>query len=157
MEWTLSNTTTLLSLEPKMFWYTNMYKFIVSIRVLRKGVTFMVRIKDSICLDPIALNSCKQVDTDPKRYNRLVYNTLSVRVNLAVISMKRYSTFPPKPRLELYNQIQFRVISWTLVREGSLTSLQRCSWCILQPQPIGLRWFSVISRTLFWKGSLTSQ
>ena len=35
---------------------------------------------------------------------------------------------------------------------GGFTPLQRCSLCIIQPQPTGLRWFCVISRTLIgWR------
>ena len=47
--------------------------------------------------------------------------------------MKGYSRFQEAPRLELYHQTQFRVITRTIVESG-LSPLQSCSRCILQPQ-----------------------
>ena len=44
----------------------------------------------------------------------------------------------------------FKVISWTLVGWGSLTSLQRCSQCIIQPQPTG-QWIIWINGIFFLK------
>ena len=40
---------------------------------------------------------------------------------------------------------------------GGLTPLQRCSQCILQPQPTGLRLFSVISRALIGRSLIPLQ
>ena len=85
------------------------------------------------------------------------------RVDLKVMAMQGYSAFPKAPTLlEPHHQIGprsngnegvalyspkpqhywdltirlFSVISKTLVGRD-LTPLQRCSWCILQPQPTG--------------------
>ena len=53
-----------------------------------------------------------------------------VRVDLRAMAMKGCSTFPKAPTsLEPHYHIQD---SW---RRRGLTTLQRCSWCILQPQP----------------------
>ena len=43
---------------------------------------------------------------------------------------------PQTPWPEPYYQTQFIVIPRTLIGGGCLTPLQRCSWCILQPQSI---------------------
>ena len=45
--------------------------------------------------------------------------SLRVRVELGVTAKKRYSTFPKAPGLEHYHQMQFSVISRTLVSKGS--------------------------------------
>ena len=47
-----------------------------------------------------------------------------------------YSTFPKAPRLESHHQMQFSIKSMTVV--GGIR-LQRCSRCILLPQPTGLK------------------
>ena len=58
-----------------------------------------------------------------------------VRVDLGAMAMKGSSTFP-KPQHHWKLTIRLSsVISRILI--GGLTSLQRCSWCILQPQPTG--------------------
>ena len=59
---------------------------------------------------------------------------LRARVDLGAMAMKGYSAFPKAPALTIR---LFSVISRTFVREGGLTPLQRCSQCILQPQPTG--------------------
>ena len=45
-----------------------------------------------------------------------------VKVNLGVMAMKGYSTSPEGPGLEFHYQMQFNVISRTLVGEGVLSS-----------------------------------
>ena len=45
---------------------------------------------------------------------------LPCTVDLGVIKMKKYSTFPKAPVLELHHQMQFSAISRTLVREWVL-------------------------------------
>ena len=63
---------------------------------------------------------------------------LQARVDLGVMAMKSYSAFPKAPALlELYHLIVKCHIQGTCC-EGFI-HLPRCSWCILQPQPIGLR------------------
>ena len=52
------------------------------------------------------------------------------------MAMKGYTTFPKAPRLEPHHQMQFNVISKTLLRKR-LTPLQRCSQSIPQPQSTG--------------------
>ena len=60
------------------------------------------------------------------------------RVDLEAMAMKECSAFPKAPALlELHHPIQlFTFISRTLTG-GGLTPMQRCSQCILQPQPTG--------------------
>ena len=58
---------------------------------------------------------------------------LQVRVNLGAIAMKRYSTFPKAPGLEPCHHCLMSYLEHSLV-EDALSSLQRCSLCILQPQ-----------------------
>ena len=56
--------------------------------------------------------------------------------------MKEYSTFSKAPTLmEPHHRIVYCHIKDT--HWGSLTPLQRCSWCILQPLPIGpgVKWY----------------
>ena len=53
---------------------------------------------------------------------------LWVRVNLRVMAMKRNSIFPKAPRLEPHHQMQFSVITRTLVVGRGHASLQKCSW-----------------------------
>ena len=65
-----------------------------------------------------------------------------VKVELGVMAMKEYSTFSKAPGLESHYQIQFSVLSRTLVRR-SLTPLQRCSWRFVRPQPSRLSFFWV--------------
>ena len=61
------------------------------------------------------------------------------RVDLRVMAMKRYSSFPKAPALlEPHHQIVLCHIKDTQRR--SLTPLQGYSQCILQPQPTGLIW-----------------
>ena len=65
------------------------------------------------------------------------------RVDLRAMAMKRYSAFPKAPALlEPHYQIVKCYIQDT--RWGSYP-LQRCSRCILLPQPTGLYLFSVYS------------
>ena len=61
------------------------------------------------------------------------------RVDLGVMAMKGYSTFPESPGITEAS-LSNCFISRTLVcvAGGGLTPLQRCSQCILQPQPIEL-------------------
>ena len=64
--------------------------------------------------------------------------SLQVRVDLAAMAMKGYSTFPKAPKLETHHQMVLWHIQDTHIGGGkSFTFLQRCSWCILQPQPTG--------------------
>ena len=60
----------------------------------------------------------------------------------------QWSVTPHFPKLQHYWNPTIKLFSviWRSLFVGSLTPLQKSSWCILQPQPIGLR-FSVISRT----------
>ena len=63
--------------------------------------------------------------------------SIQARVDMGAMAMKSYSAFP---KFQHYWSLIIRlldVIIRTLIG-GSLTSLQRCSWCILQPQPTGL-------------------
>ena len=53
------------------------------------------------------------------------------RVNLGVMAMKAYSTFPKALELESHYQMQFIFISSEHVEAGVLPSLQWRSWCIL--------------------------
>ena len=65
---------------------------------------------------------------------------LQARVDLGVMAMKRYFTFPEAPALlEPHHQVRlFSVISSLLASGGGgLTPLQRRSQRILQPQLIG--------------------
>ena len=64
-----------------------------------------------------------------------------VIVDLGAIAMNGYSVFPKAPvLLESYHQIV--LVSYLGHSFGGLTPLQRCRWCILQPQPTGksIRW-----------------
>ena len=61
-------------------------------------------------------------------------------------AMKGYSTFPKSPRMEPCHQIVYCHI------QDTLSSLQRCIRCILQPQVTGLMQFRVISRTPHFLG-----
>ena len=55
---------------------------------------------------------------------------LQARVDLGVMAMKGYSAFPKaQALLETHHHMG---------GGGDLTLLQRCSWCILQPQPTEL-------------------
>ena len=56
---------------------------------------------------------------------------LLVQVDLGVIPMKEYSIFPKVPLLEPHHQMLFSVTCWG----RSLNPPQRCSQCILLPQP----------------------
>ena len=80
---------------------------------------------------------------------------LRARVDLGAIAIKGYSAFPKAPAsLEPHNQTA--VISRTLVGGGGLTTLQRCSQCILQPQPTGQEfYFETFFNNLF-RGSLNT-
>ena len=53
--------------------------------------------------------------------------SLRVRADQVVMAMKGYSTFSKDPIKELYHQIQFNVISWTHVSEGSYPSAEMVS------------------------------
>ena len=53
------------------------------------------------------------------------------RVNLGVIAVMGYSTFPKAPEQELHNQMQFIVIFRTFFVGWSLTPLQKCNQQIL--------------------------
>ena len=68
-------------------------------------------------------------------------------VDLGVMAMKRYSAFTKVPVFLL-----FSVISRTHVgEEGSLTSLQKSSRCILQLQPTGLSFLEInVLRGFIW-------
>ena len=57
-------------------------------------------------------------------------------VNNETMKIKEYNTNPKAPGLEPHHQMHFSFISRTLI-ERDLTPLQRCSRCILQPQPLG--------------------
>ena len=59
---------------------------------------------------------------------------LRARVDLRAMAMKGYPAFPKAPALlESHHQIVLRYIQ-DIRCGGGLTLLQRCSWCILQPQ-----------------------
>ena len=59
---------------------------------------------------------------------------LRARVDLGVMAIKSYSAFPKTPALlESHHQIVWCHLQHTLW--GSLTPQQKCSECILQPQP----------------------
>ena len=61
------------------------------------------------------------------------------RVDLGAMVMKRCSTVPKKPQHHRKLTISlFSITTRPLVGVGVLTPLQRCSWCILQPQPTEL-------------------
>ena len=62
---------------------------------------------------------------------------LQASVDQGAMVMKRYSTFPKTPALLEPNNRLFSVLSRTFIGRG-LTSLWKCSWCILQPQLTGL-------------------
>ena len=60
---------------------------------------------------------------------------LQARVDMGAMAMKRYSAFPKTPELlESHHHIVCYI--WDTCCKG-LTPLQRCSQCILQPQPTG--------------------
>ena len=65
--------------------------------------------------------------------------SLRVRVNIEVMAMKEYSTFPKAPGQETQHQMQFNVTPpralLVVVVVVGLTSLQECRQRILQPQP----------------------
>ena len=64
---------------------------------------------------------------------------LWARLDLGVMAMKGYSAFPKSPALQKsHNQIVKCYIQDTGWR--SLTPLQRCSLCILQPRSLGHSW-----------------
>ena len=68
-----------------------------------------------------------------------------VSVDLGAMAMKGYSAFPKAPALlEPHYQTVLCHIQDT--RWGGLTLLQRCSRCILQPQPTGQRICGVHSK-----------
>ena len=64
--------------------------------------------------------------------------TISLRVELGVMSLKWYFIFLKAPKLRPHRQIQLSAISRTLFGEGFLAHLKRCSRRILQPQPTRL-------------------
>ena len=77
---------------------------------------------------------------------------LRVKVDLGVMARKGYSTFPKAPGLlEPHHQIALSHILDTRVWAWILTSLQRSSRCILQPQPIGNR--TRVTCVCVWGGS----
>ena len=68
---------------------------------------------------------------------------LWARVDLGAMAMKGYSTFPKhywSLTIKLFSVISRTLFGWW----GSLTPLQRCNQCILQPPLTGLSEFYVI-------------
>ena len=59
------------------------------------------------------------------------------RVELGAMAIKVCSAFPKVPDYWNLTIRLFSVIPRTFVGAGSLTPLQMCSRCILQPQPTG--------------------
>ena len=85
---------------------------------------------------------CTQFKCQTVLYNPLIgpYQELSLwaRVDRGAMAMKEYSALPKAPVLLATRG--FRVISRTpMMVWGCLTTLQRCSQCILQLQSNGLR------------------
>ena len=76
---------------------------------------------------------------------------VKVRVDLGVIAMKEYSTFPKAPRLEPHHQMVYFYIQDTYGK--SLTLLQRYSKCILQSQPTQLKSIKKYQRKIKLKNS----
>ena len=70
----------------------------------------------------------------------------SVYVDPRIMPIKGYSSFHKVPGQRSQHQMQFTVISRTLVG-GGFTLLKRCSLHILQPQPTGL---GACSDHLWW-------
>ena len=57
---------------------------------------------------------------------------LRVRVDFGAMAMQEYCTFPKVSGMEPHSYPE------DSLGGGGLNPLLRCSWCILQPQPIGL-------------------
>ena len=75
---------------------------------------------------------------------------LQARVDPGTMAIKKYSTIPKSPQSPNLTIRWFNVISRTLVGGWVVfTPLQRCSQCILQPQPTGLYIFCVFVPFLF--------
>ena len=74
-----------------------------------------------------------------KLFNLTQTSTTKVRVDLSVIAIKGYSTFPKAPGLVPYHQMQFSVTPRMFVVEEGLTSRH-----ILHPQSTGQRILKVL-------------
>ena len=70
-----------------------------------------------------------------------------VRVDLGVIAMKRYSTFSKALELELNHQIQFSVISRTLI-EGSNPPKEMQLACSTTPADMAVFWLMLTSKCM---------
>ena len=57
---------------------------------------------------------------------------IRVTMDLGFIAMKKYTTFLKVARLEPYSEMQFSVITKTLVERRGLTPMQKCTRPILQ-------------------------
>ena len=62
---------------------------------------------------------------------------LQASVDLGAMAMKGYTAFPKAPASLNFIIRLFSAISRTMVAGGVLTPLQKCSRCILNPQPTG--------------------